>query len=80
MLVRREAEEDRSRMPASKPRPCDTTGASVLRASTGRQRVGEERHAYPDAAQRLAVTIHKHREACIQESIDRSRCRSAAVQ
>jgi hypothetical protein len=33
-----------------------------------------------DAAQRLAVAIHTHREACIQEGVDRCHCRSAAVQ
>jgi hypothetical protein len=66
-------------MPASNLVPATRQGRAYC-ASTGRQRVGEERHAYRDAAQRLAVTIHKHRESCTQESIDRSGCRGAAVQ
>ena len=46
----------------------------------GQQRVGQECRLDRDAAQPLAVAIHRYGEACSREGIDRSRCRSASVQ
>jgi hypothetical protein len=42
---------------------------------------GSGRHrSWSACSQRLAVAIHRHREACIQEGADRCHCRRTAVQ
>jgi hypothetical protein len=44
--------------------------AKATAGAKGQQRAAEERRAYRDAARRLAVAIHQHQQACVQEGID----------